>query len=80
MEEDFEFEKEINKADSLLRKNKFVEAVLFLKKIVENFPDIDYGHYLLGVARLKAGLFCLAEKSFEEADRLNLRSQRGLSG
>lgn len=66
------FEEQINKADSLLRKNKPLEAVLILKKIVDKFPDNSYGYYLLGIARLKCGLFNLAKKSFEEADKLNI--------
>ncbi len=65
-----ETEEQINKADSLLREKKPLEAVLILKKVAQNSPDFDYAHYLLGIARLKCGLYALAIKSFEEADRL----------
>jgi Flp pilus assembly protein TadD len=78
MEKDIE--KQINRADGLLNKNKPLEAVLVLKKTALEFPEYSYVHYLLGIARMKCGLFCLAIKSFEEAGRLfpnnpeNLRS------
>ncbi len=66
-----DFEKYIEEVDSLMNENKFIEAILALKKIIKKFPNNAYGYYLLGVARLKTGLFSLAEKSFLEADRLD---------
>ena len=63
--------KKIQEADRLLRKNKSIEAVLLLKKLVRNFPDFPYAHYLLGVARMKCGLFSLAKISFELANEKN---------
>ena len=73
-----EFEEQINEADSLLSENKPLEAVLILKKVVGKFSNDPYGHYLLGIARTKCGLFNLAKKSFEKVNELDFNQPDNL--
>ncbi len=72
--------KQILEADSLLNKNKPLEAVLVLKETAKEFSDFPYLYYLLGVARTKCGLFHLAKRSFEKADKLDPNNSENLRG
>jgi len=65
-------------ADNLLNKNKPLEAVLLLKKTLVEFPNFPYMYYLLGIARMKCGLICLAKRAFEIADKLDPNNPENL--
>ncbi len=72
--------KKIEKADSLLKRNKPSQAVIILKEAIKEFPDNVYLYYLLGIARMKCCRFFLAKRALEKANKLdpdnseNLRS------
>jgi len=62
----------------LLNKGKSIEAVLILKETVKEFPNFPYAYYLLGIARMKSGLFCLAKRAFEAANKLESNNSENL--
>jgi len=72
------FEKEVEKADSLLRKNKPSEAVTVIKDAIKEFPDDSYLYYLLGIARMKCCRFFLAKRALEKADKLKPNNSENL--
>jgi len=78
MEINEKLKKQILAADSLLNKNKPLEAVLILKEMTKEFPDFPYLHYLLGIARTKCGLFHLGKRDFEKADKLDPNNSENL--
>ena len=73
-----------DKAESFLRGNEEFapgRAVTVMKRFIENYPDEPWGHYLLGVARMKACKFHLAHEALTQALRLdpdNLQNIRTL--
>lgn len=75
-----DIENKIREADDLMRRGESSVAIVIIKKMINAFPDEEYLHYLLGVARMKCGRFFLAQKALERANQLfpnnpeNLRS------
>ena len=66
--------KKLIRADSLIVGHKHIEAILFLKEIIKEFPHSGDAYYLLGCARERCGLFNLAKRSYERARELGFNN------